>query len=133
MEAGSGVLRPPTYKELLHDNRQLREELRVAQQRITKLERQAEELLRLAEMLRVEGKRQAAPFRMQDQPTAEPKKPGRKSDKRQGPHAQSSLPPRIDETYEVPQPMACPRCDGRHLSESRVATQYQTENPRKVI
>ena len=46
-EAGSGVLRHPTYQELLDDNRRLREKLRAAQQRIAKLERQVEELLRL--------------------------------------------------------------------------------------
>ena len=73
-EAGAGVPGHPTYQELLDDNRRLREELRVAQQRIAKLERQVEELLRLVEKLRGEGKRQAAPFRKQDEPTAEPKK-----------------------------------------------------------
>src|SRR5450755_4430026 len=130
---GTGVLGHPTYQELLDDNRRLREELRVAQQRIAKLERQVEELLRLVEKLRGEGKRQAAPFRKQDEPTAEPKKPGRKSGKRHGPHAHRSVPPRIDETYEVPLPKTCPHCDGRHLSETYVATQYQTEIPRTVI
>ena len=62
-EAGAGVPGHPTYQELLDDNRRLREELRVAQQRIAKLERQVDELLRLVEKLRGEGKRQAAPFR----------------------------------------------------------------------
>ena len=132
-EAGAGELGRPTYQELVDDNRRLREELRVAHQRIAKLERHVEKLLRLVETLRGEGKRQAAPFRKQDEPTAEPQKPGRKSGKRHGPHAHRSVPPRIDETYEAPLPKTCPHCDGRRLSETHVATQYQTEIPRTVI
>ena len=58
-------------------------------------------------------KRQAAPFRKQDEPAAEPKKPGRKSGRRHGPHAHRSVPPRIDETYDVPLPQPCPHC-GEH-------------------
>ena len=76
---GDVPLRRPTYDELLADNRRLREELRAVHQRIAQLERQVEDLLRLVEKLRGEGKRQAAPFRKQDQPMAEPKRPGRKS------------------------------------------------------
>ena len=71
------------------------------------------------------GQRQAAPFRKQDEPTAEPKKSG----KRHGPHAHRSVPPRIDETYDVPLPQTCPSCGDRHVSETQVATQYQTEIP----
>jgi transposase len=79
------------------------------------------------------GKRQAAPFRKQDEPAAEPKKPGRKSGRRHGPHAHRGLPPRIDETYHVPLPSNCPHCGSRHVSETHVAVQYQTEIPRQVI
>jgi len=79
------------------------------------------------------GQRQAAPFRKQDEPPAEPKKSGRKSGKRHGSHAHRSVPPRIDESYDVPLPKTCPHCDGRQLSETHVATQYQTEIPRTVI
>jgi hypothetical protein len=125
-EAGADVLGRPTYQELLDDNRRLREELRVAQQRIAKLERQVEELLRLVEKLRGEGKRQAAPFRKQDQPTAEPKKPGRKSGRRHGPHAHRSVPPRIDETYDVPLPQTCPSCGDRHVSETERVNDFET-------
>src|SRR6202163_3189428 len=132
-EADAGVLGHPTYQELLDDNRRLREELRVAQQRIAKLEGQVEKLLRLVEKLRGEGKRQAAPFRKQDQPMAEPKKPGRKSGRRHGPHAHRSVPPRIDETYDVPLPTICPHCGGTHLSPTHIAWPYQTETPRRVI
>jgi transposase len=78
------------------------------------------------------GKRQAAPF-SKGPPVEEPKPPGRKSGRRHGPHAHRSVPPRIDETYEAPLPKACPLCDGRHVSETHVAVQYQTEIPRTVI
>jgi transposase len=78
------------------------------------------------------GKRQAAPF-SKGPPVEEPKQPGRKSGKRHGPHAHRSLPPRIDETYEVPLPSACPHCGEKHLTETHVAVQYQTEIPRTVI
>lgn len=115
--------------------------------RCRELERQVSELEALVRSLsdqvaklsaaleeeRRRGQRQAAPFRKQDEPTAEPKKSGRKSGKRHGPHAHRSVPPRIDEIYEVPLPKTCPHCDRRHLSETHIATQYQTEIPRTVI
>src|SRR5271169_6990844 len=78
------------------------------------------------------GKRQAAPF-SKGPPVTEPKPPGRKSGRRHGPHAHRSIPPRIDETYQVPLPGQCPHCGGRHVSETHVAQQYQTEIPRTVI
>ena len=130
---GDAPLRRPTYDELLADNRRLREELRAAHQRIAQLERQVEDLLRLVEKLRGEGKRQAAPFRKQDQPMAEPKRPGRKSGTRHGPHAHRSEPSRIDETYRVPLPARCPHCGRGSLTPTHTAAQYQTEIPRQVI
>jgi transposase len=78
------------------------------------------------------NKRQAAPF-SKGPPVAEPKPPGRKPGKRHGPHAHRSVPPRIDETYDVPLPTACPHCGGRRVGETHVAVQYQTEIPRQVI
>jgi len=126
-------LRRPTYDELWADNRRLREELRAAQQRIAQLERQVEELLRLVEKLRGAGKRQAAPFRKQEQPTASPQQPGRKSGKNHGRHAHRGLPPRIDEIYRVPLPEQCPHCRSRRLKKTQVVAQYQTEIPRQVI
>ena len=116
----------PTYQELLAQNRRLKQQLQAALVRIEKLNR-------LVEKLRGEGKRQAAPFRKQDQPSAEPKQPGRKSGRRHGPHAHRSVPPRIDETYDVPLPTICPHCGGTHLSPTHIAWQYQTEIPRRVI
>lgn len=119
-------LRRPTYDELLKENAQLKV-------RVAVLERRVEELTRLVEKLRGEGKRQAAPFRKQDEPAAEPKKPGRKSGRRHGPHAHRSPPPRIDETYRAPLPKTCPHCGGRRLKKTEIVPQYQTEIPRQVI
>lgn len=116
----------PTYEELAAENRYLKAEVR-------RLEAQVQELLLLVEKLSRETKRQAAPFRKQDQPVAEPKKPGRKSGRRHGPHAQRAVPPRIDETYDVPLPPQCPHCGDQHLRTTHVAPQYQTEIPRTVI
>ncbi|MBI3836605.1 MAG: hypothetical protein HY288_01555 [Planctomycetia bacterium] len=91
----------PTYHELFEENRRLEARLRAAQDRIEKLERLVEELRRA-------GHRQAAPARRKDEPTSEPKKPCGKSGRRHGPHAHRGVPPRIDETYDVPLPAKCP-------------------------
>ena len=124
-EAIASVLRP-TYEELAAENRRLKAE-------VQGLKAKVQELLLLVEKLSGESKRQAAPFRKQDQPTADPKKPGRKSGRRHGPHAQRAVPPRIDETYDVPLPPQCPHCGDQHLRTTHVAPQYQTEIPRTVI
>ena len=115
-----------TYQELLEKNRELKQRLQAALAQIEKPKR-------LVEKLRGEGKRQAAPFHKQDQPSAEPKQPGRKSGRRHGPHAHRSVPPRIDESYDVPLPTICPHCGGTHFSPMHIAWQYQTEIPRRVI
>lgn len=104
---------------------QLRQELAALREQVAKL-------TALLEEERRRGKRQAAPF-SKGPPVEEPKKPGRKSGKRHGPHAHRSVPPRIDETYDVPLPPQCPHCGERHVSETHVAVQYQTEIPRTVI
>ena len=132
-ETGSDRQVLPTYQELLEENRRLKRQLRKAGDRIEKLDQRVKELLRLIEELRRAGYRQAAPFRKQDEPTSAPKKPGRKSGRRHGPHAHRSVPPRIDETYDVPLPTKCPHCGRRHVSETHVATQFQTEIPRRLI
>src|SRR6184192_3884808 len=90
--------RRPTYDELAAENRRLKAQI--------------QELTLLVEKLRRESKRQAAPFRKADKPVADPKKPGRKSGRRHGPHAHRAVPPRIDETYNVPLPEKCPHCGG---------------------
>jgi transposase len=109
----------PSYEELAAENRRLKARI--------------QELMLLIEKLRRETKRQAAPFRKQDEPAAKPKKPGRKSGRRHGPHAHRTVPPRIDETYDVPLPKECTHCGGGHVRETHVAPQYQTEIPRTVI
>jgi transposase len=120
MKSGAaGAVVRPTYEELVAEN--------------GRLKAQIQELTLLVEKLRREGKRQAAPFRKQDEPVAAPKKPGRKSGRRHGPHAHRVAPPRIDETYDVPLPEECPHCGGRPVRETHVAVQYQTEIPRTII
>ena len=109
----------PTYEELSAENRRLKAQI--------------QKLLLLIEKLRRESKRQAAPFRKQDQPAAEPKTPGRKSGRRHGPHAHRAVPPRIDESYDVALPQPCPRCGDGRVRETHIAQQYQTEIPRTVI
>jgi transposase len=104
---------------------QLRQEVQLLREQGAKLTAALEEALR-------RGKRQAAPF-SKGPPIAEPKQPGRKSGKRHGPHAQRSVPPRIDETFDVPLPPTCPHCASQPVSETHVSAQYQTEIPCTVI
>lgn len=120
------VARRPTYDELLAENLRLNALVRKLEARVRELEQALDKQAR-------EGKRQAAPFRKQDQPAAEPRKPGRKSGRRHGPHAQRAVPPRIDETYDVPLPAKCPHCGEKQVRETHVAPQYQTEIPRTVV
>lgn len=122
----SAVVLRPTYEELLRENVSLR-------RRVERLRRKIAELKQLAERLRKQGKRQAAPFRKQDQPSGPAKKPGRKRGKRHGSHVHRSPPPRIDEQYDAPLPDKCPHCGSPNVRETHVAPQYQTEIPRRVI
>lgn len=131
--ADNGPARLPTYDDLVAENGRLKARVRELEALVNQQSRRIEKLERLVEKLSRESKRQAAPFRKQDQPAAEPKKPGRKSGRRHGPHAHRGVPPRIDETYDLPLPPVCPHCGGRHLRETHVASQYQTEIPRTVI
>ena len=99
-------------------------EVRVAELEwlVRSLSEQVSKLTALLEEERRRGKRQAAPF-SKGPPVEEPKKPGRKSGKRHGRHAHRSVPPRIDEIYDVPLPPQCPHCGERHVSETHVAVQ----------
>ncbi len=130
----------PKYGLLLKENVQLRKQLKQALQQIVDLTGRFEKLQQENEKLRLQldklqkaGKRQAAPFRKQEEPAKPPRKPGRKRGRRHGRHAHRSVPPRIDETYDVPLPKACPHCGGKHISETEISPQYQTEIPRAVI
>ena len=109
----------PSYAEVVAEN--------------IRLKARVQELLLEIEKLRRGAKRQAAPFRKHDEPVAEPKKPGRKSGRRHGRHGQRAVPPRIDETYDVPMPKPCPHCGDDQVRETHVDPQYQTEIPRTVI
>jgi transposase len=95
---------------------------------VRSLSDQVAKLTAALEEERRRGKRQAAPF-SKGAPMAEPKQPGRKRGKRHGPHAQRSVPPRIDETIDVPLPKMCPHCASEQVSETHVGVQYQTEIP----
>ena len=80
-----------------------------------------------------QSKRQAAPF-SKGPPKPQPKTPGRKSGAAHGRHGHR-LPPSpaaVDEVLEAPLPDACPQCGGS-VRETEVATQYQTEIPRRPL
>jgi transposase len=139
-EQTKGADARPTYEELAAENRrlksqvrELKEEVQESKARVQGLRAQVQELQLLVEKCRRDSKRQAAPFRKQEQPAAEPKKPGRKSGRRHGTHRRRAIPPRIDATYDVPLPPECPHCGDHHLRKTHVAPQYQTEIPRTVI
>lgn len=127
-------------RELAAENARLRAEIADLVARLAKSEKQSDELRATIEKLKAAldeaqriAKRQAAPFRKPDGPKLKPKKPGRKSGRRHGPHAHRKIPSKIDEHYDVPLPEACPRCGCQHIHETEVATQYQTEIPRRPI
>jgi len=87
----------------------------------------------LVEQKTREGKRQAAPFRKSEQPKADPKKPGRKPGDEHGEHVHRAAPTRIDERHDVPLPGCCPHCRSRHIQETRVERQYQTDIVRRPV
>jgi transposase len=105
---------------------------RALQKRVAELEAKVDELMRIIEGLTRAGKRQSAPF-SKGPPKVEPKKPGRKSGEDHGEHAERSVPPQIDEHYDAPLPGVCPHCGGESLSETGVASQYQTEIVRRAV
>ena len=120
-------------RELEAENARLRAENERQRARIDRLMARIDNLEAALEEARREAKRQAAPFRKSEGPAPDPKKPGRKSGRRHGPHAHRAIPPKIDERYDAPLPKQCPHCHGRRLSEIGMATQYQTEIPRRPI
>jgi len=116
----------PTYDELLRENERLRD-------RIGDLETQVARLTHLLEQATRASKRQAAPF-SKGEPKHDPKPPGRKPGPDYGTPAFRSAPPprKIDEVHEAALPARCPACGGSVL-ETRVASQYQVEIPRRPI
>jgi transposase len=106
-------------ERLRQENERLRQELDVARTDRDQAQRQS--------------KRQAAPF-SKGPPKTQPKRPGRKAGAAHGRHGHR-LPPdpaTVDEVLEAPLPPACPECGGP-VRETEVATQYQTEIPRRPI
>src|SRR5206468_4171651 len=107
---------------------------------VERLRRENEQLRQENERLRAsldlaqrQAKRQAAPF-SKGPPKPRPKRPGRKAGKAHGRHGHR-LPPSpavVDEVLEAPLPQACPDCGGR-VRQAGVATQYQTEVPRRPL
>src|SRR3954467_14758370 len=106
-------------ERLRQENERLRGELDAARAGLDLAQRQA--------------KRQAAPF-SKGPPKPRPKRPGRKAGKAHGRHGHR-LPPSpavVDEVLEAPLPRACPHCGGG-VRQAGVATQYQTEIPRRPL
>jgi transposase len=127
--------------------RSVLEELQQLRAQVEQLRRENERLHRENERLRLEldearadldqarrqSKRQAAPF-SKGPPKSEPKTPGRKSGAAHGRHGHRSppSPAAVDEILEAPLPDVCPQCGGP-VRETGVATQYQTEIPRRPL
>src|SRR3954447_2460395 len=112
---------------------QLRRENEHLRQENERLRRELDEARTDLDRAQRRSKRQAAPF-SKGPPKPQPKRPGRKSGTAHGKHGHR-LPPEpaaIDEVLEAPLPEACPKCGGC-VRETGVATQYQTEIPRRPI
>ena len=112
---------------------QLRRENEHLRQENERLQRELHEARTDLDQAQRRSKRQAAPF-SKGPPKPTPKRPGRKSGAAHGRHGHR-LPPdpaTVDEVLEAPLPEACPRCGGP-VRETEVATQYQTEIPRRPI
>src|SRR3954471_17953671 len=116
------------------------EELQQLRAAVERLRRENERLRRELDEARAgldqaqrQSKRQAAPF-SKGPPKPQPKRPGRKSGTAHGRHGHR-VPPdpaAIDAVLEAPLPNACPKCGGP-VRETAVATQYQTEIPRRPL
>src|SRR5258708_13591041 len=106
-------------ERLRQDNERLQRELAEARAEIDKANRQS--------------KRQAAPF-SKGPPKLQPKTPGRKRGAAHGRHGHRPppQPDQIDEVLDAPLPSSCPHC-GASVRETEVATQYQTEIPRRPL
>jgi transposase len=118
---------------VLEELRQLRAELEQLRQDNQRLLQQNEQLKAELEQARRQGKRQAAPF-SKGPPKNRPRTPGRKSGDAHGRHGHRSAPAAetIDELLDAPLPGACPHCGGS-VQQTGLATQYQTEIPRRPL
>jgi transposase len=112
---------------------QLRQENERLHQENERLQRELEEARARLDQAQRQSKRPAAPF-SKGPPKSQPKTPGRKSGTAHGRHGHR-LPPSpaaVDEILEAPLPDVCPQCGGS-VRETEVATQYQTEIPRRPL
>jgi transposase len=109
--------------------RQENERLRLDNERLQRELAQAKADL---DQTRRQSKRQAAPF-SKGAPKAHPKTPGRKRGAAHGRHGHRPPPPgKVDEILEATLPDTCPHCGGS-VQETEVATQFQTEIPRRPL
>jgi transposase len=123
----------PTYSELIELVAEKDRRIAKLEAQVARLESRLAELEKLLEQRTRDGKRQAAPF-SKGEPKPDPKPPGRKPGSDYGPPAFRSAPPpqKIDEVHEAELPKACPACGGA-VEETRVASQYQVEIPRRPV
>lgn len=131
----------PSYQSLVAENQRLRKELaalrdenaslRGENSALRKRLGEAQAALEAAER---KSKRQAAPF-SKGKSKPQPRKPGRKPGESYGKKAHREPPPpeAIDEHHDVPLPGCCTHCGSCNIEETHVATQYQTEIPRRPI
>jgi len=128
---------PVSVLQELQELRSLLGRLRSEVQRLTqendRLRQENQRLEAELEQSRRQSKRQAAPF-SKGPPRPRPKKPGRKPGSAHGRHAHrpAPAPDQVDEVLDAPLPDDCPH-SGAKVHETAVATQYQTEIPRRPL
>lgn len=111
----------PRCARLEQDNAALRRQLEQRTAEIAELRQRLEQAERA-------GKRQAAPF-SKGEPTAEPKRPGRKPGAAYGPKARRPVPDHVDETYEALLGPRCPYCASDAVDETKVLDIYEEDIP----
>ena len=138
----------PSYEELLQEISELRgrvaeqeRQIEEKQRQLEERERQVEEqkgqieelrsritkLEKLVDELQRRGKRQASPF-SKGEPSANPKRPGRKAGDQYGQPSTRARPDRVDETIQVDCPLFCQHCQGEVVRQG-TADQYQVDLP----
>jgi transposase len=128
---------PASFLADLNDLRAQLEQLRQENERLRldneRLQRELAQARAELDQARRQSKRQAAPF-SKGPPKPQPKKPGRKPGAAHGKHGHRPppSPETVDEVLDAPLPDACPHCGGS-VQETEVATQYQTEIPRRPL
>jgi transposase len=105
----------------------LRDALVRAERERDRLQRRNERLKDQLDAARRAGFRQAAPFaKLHRQGSGRP--PGRRAGATYGHHGTRPVPQRIDETHDVPLPVACPTC-GSGVHDTHIVSQYQEDLP----